>query len=130
MNSRIEFIKSCSDPKALFWQFQKDFNQEKRKWTSDQHSIAKQFEKLKNISTIETIKYFTLSNTTLAGNDRVSSDDIQNILYDVKNKIKAKYEPKLLVWVGLPEDWGASNFLSVVWQSICISTMTNALERD
>ena len=40
--------------------------------------------------------YFTLSNTSLAGND---SDDVQNTPYDVKNKMKTKYEPKLLVWL-------------------------------
>jgi hypothetical protein len=45
--------------------------------------------------------YFTLSNTTLAGNDRFYSDDIQKTPTDVKNKMKAKYESKLLVWVAV-----------------------------
>ena len=40
--------------------------------------------------------YFTLSNTTLTGNDRFYSDDVQNTPYDVKNKMKAKNEQKLL----------------------------------
>ena len=56
--------------------------------------------------------YFTLSNTTLA-NDRFYSDDLQNTPYDVKNKMKAKYEPKLLVWVaGSPR--GVSNIYKIL----------------
>jgi CTP-dependent riboflavin kinase len=45
--------------------------------------------------------YFTLSNTTLAGNDRFYSDEVEKTPYDVRNKFKAKYEPKLLVWLAI-----------------------------
>ena len=45
--------------------------------------------------------YFTLSNTTLAGNDRFYSDDVEKTPYDVRNKFKAKYETKLLVWLAI-----------------------------
>jgi hypothetical protein len=34
--------------------------------------------------------YFTLSNTTLAGNDRFYSDEVEKNPYDVRNKFKAK----------------------------------------
>ena len=48
--------------------------------------------------------YFTLSNTTLAGNDRFYSDNVQNTPYDVKNKLVAKYEDKLLVWIAISQN--------------------------
>ena len=38
--------------------------------------------------------YFTLSNTTLAGNDRFYSDQVENTPYDVRHKFKAKFESK------------------------------------
>ena len=45
--------------------------------------------------------YFTLSNTTLAGNDCFYSDDVQKTPFGIKNKFKAKYEAKLLVWLAI-----------------------------
>ena len=45
--------------------------------------------------------FFTLSNITFAGNDRFYSDNVQNTPYDVKNKLVAKYEDKLLVWIAI-----------------------------
>ena len=45
--------------------------------------------------------YFTLSHTTLAGNDRFYSDNLQNTAYEVKNKLQSKFEQKLLVWIAI-----------------------------
>ena len=78
--------------------------------------------------------YFTLSNTTLAGNDRFYSDDVQNTPYDVKNKMKAKYEPKLLVWVAeFPQGVSSVNFFKCglainiyIYRDKCISKGVNS----
>lgn len=43
--------------------------------------------------------YFTKSNTTLAGNDIFYSDNLQKTKNEVKNKYKAKYEEKVLVYI-------------------------------
>jgi hypothetical protein len=43
--------------------------------------------------------YFTLSNTTLAGNDTFYSDNLLKTPVEVKNKYKAKYEEKVLVYM-------------------------------
>jgi len=48
--------------------------------------------------------FFTLSNITFAGNDRFYSDDVQNTPYDVKNKLVAKNEDKLLVWIAISQN--------------------------
>ena len=45
--------------------------------------------------------YFTLSHTTLAGNDRFYSDNIQKTPEIVKNSYKSKYEEKILVWIAI-----------------------------
>ena len=45
--------------------------------------------------------YFTLSNSTLAGNDRFYSNNLQKTPLNVKNKFKAKFEAKVLVWVAI-----------------------------
>ena len=45
--------------------------------------------------------YFTLNNTTLAGNDRFYSSKKKITLYNVKYKYKAKYEPKLVCWIAI-----------------------------
>jgi hypothetical protein len=45
--------------------------------------------------------YFTLSNSTLAGNDRFYSNNLQKTPLNVKNKFKAKFEEKILVWVAI-----------------------------
>lgn len=45
--------------------------------------------------------YFTLSNSTLAGNDRFYSDDPKNAPLDVRSKFKSKFEPKVLVWLAI-----------------------------
>ena len=50
---------------------------------------------------IDDEKYFTLSNTTLAGNDRFYSDNIQKTPESVKNKYQSKYETKVLVWMAI-----------------------------
>ena len=48
--------------------------------------------------------FFTSSNITFAGNDRFYSDNVQNTPYDVKNKLVAKYEHKLLVWIAISQN--------------------------
>jgi hypothetical protein len=43
----------------------------------------------------------TKSNSTLAGNDRLYSDDLESTPEDVKNKFEAKFEEKVLVYVAI-----------------------------
>ena len=50
---------------------------------------------------IDDESYFTLSNTTLAGNDRFYSNNLQTTPGNVRYKYKSKYEPKLLVWIAI-----------------------------
>ena len=45
--------------------------------------------------------YFTLSNSVLAGNDSYYSNDRIQTPDDVKHFDKAKYEPKVLVWIAI-----------------------------
>jgi len=45
--------------------------------------------------------YFTLSNTTLSGNDIFYSNNKENTPESVKNKYKSKYEEKILVWIAI-----------------------------
>lgn len=45
--------------------------------------------------------YLTLSCTTLCGNDRFYSNNLQKTCQDVKNSYKSKFEPKLLVWIAI-----------------------------
>jgi predicted transcriptional regulator len=45
--------------------------------------------------------YMTKSNSTLAGNDRFYSDDLESTPEDVKNKFEAKFEEKVLVYVAI-----------------------------
>lgn len=50
---------------------------------------------------IDDESYFTLSHSTIAGNDRFYSDDISKTPCDVKYKYAKKYESKLLVWLAI-----------------------------
>ena len=45
--------------------------------------------------------YFTLSNTTLSGNDRFYSNNVQKTPERVKYKYKSKYEQKIMVWIAI-----------------------------
>lgn len=45
--------------------------------------------------------YFTLSNSSLAGNDRFYTDNRDECPDDVKYKYKSKFEKKLLVWIAI-----------------------------
>ena len=45
--------------------------------------------------------YFTLNNTTLAGNDRFYSSKKKITPDNVKYKYKTKYEPKMLCWIAI-----------------------------
>ena len=42
---------------------------------------------------------FTLSNSTLSGNNTYYSYDVNNAPNDIKFKSKKKFEPKLMVWI-------------------------------
>jgi hypothetical protein len=48
---------------------------------------------------IDDESYFTLSNSALAGNDSYYSNDRNQTPDVVKDYDKAKYEPKVLVWL-------------------------------
>lgn len=50
---------------------------------------------------IDDESYFTLSNSSLAGNDRFYSDDIGKTPEEVKYKSVKKFESKLLVWLAI-----------------------------
>jgi predicted transcriptional regulator len=50
---------------------------------------------------IDDESYFTLSNTTLPGNDRFYSNNIQMTPDHVKYKYQAKYESKVMVWIAI-----------------------------
>jgi hypothetical protein len=43
--------------------------------------------------------YFTLSNSTLAGNNCFYSDDVSTTPDEIKHNLKSKYEEKVLVWI-------------------------------
>ena len=45
--------------------------------------------------------YFTLSNSTLAGNNCYYSDNVETTPDEVKHNLKSKYEEKVLVWLAL-----------------------------
>lgn len=45
--------------------------------------------------------YFTLSNSTLSGNNTYYSDDVNNAPNNIKFKFKKKFEPKLMVWIAI-----------------------------
>jgi hypothetical protein len=57
--------------------------------------VIEKFEKLDFV--IDDESYFTLSHSTLPGNDRFYSSDIQKTPRDVKYKFKSKHEKKILV---------------------------------
>ena len=48
--------------------------------------------------------YFTLSNSTLAGNDRFYTDDVRTCPESVKHNLKSKFEQKLLVWIAVSSE--------------------------
>jgi len=50
---------------------------------------------------IDDESYFTLGNTTLAGNDRFYSDNLEKTPDDVKYKYQEKFEKKILVWIAI-----------------------------
>jgi hypothetical protein len=45
--------------------------------------------------------YFTLSNSTLAGNDRFYSNDVAKTPDEIKHRLEAKFESKVLVWIAI-----------------------------
>ena len=48
--------------------------------------------------------YFTLSNSTLSGNDRFYTDDVKACPENIKHHSKSKFEPKLLVWIAVSSE--------------------------
>ena len=50
---------------------------------------------------IDDESYFTLRNTSLSGNDRFYSSNLNNTADKAKFNFKSKYEPKLLVWLAI-----------------------------
>jgi hypothetical protein len=65
----------------------------------------KLYEKYKNFTIIlDDESYFTLSNSTLAGNDRFNSDDVKKTPDNIKYKYVAKFEPKVLVWIAFSSE--------------------------
>ncbi len=62
----------------------------------------KMYENFKNLDFImDDESFFTLSNTTLAGNDRYYTDDRDECPDQVKYKYAAKFEQKVLVWLAI-----------------------------
>lgn len=65
----------------------------------------KLYQKYKNhIFILDDESYFTLSNSTLAGNDRYYTDDVKSCPEHVKHKLKSKFEEKLLVWIAVSSE--------------------------
>ena len=59
--------------------------------------LVKKYRGYKSI--IDDESYFTLSHTTLPGNVRFYSNNVQLIPDNVKYKYQAKYKSKLMVWI-------------------------------
>jgi hypothetical protein len=59
---------------------------------------------LKKYTNIKCLKKHKKPKMTLAGDDRFYSDNVQNTPYDVKNKLVAKYEDKLLVRIAISQN--------------------------
>ncbi len=60
--------------------------------------------------------YFTLSNSFLPGNDRFYSSNVSKTPESVKNKYKAKFEPKLLVWICISPKGLFKPVFFTIWQ--------------
>ena len=59
--------------------------------------------------------YFTMSISSLPGNDRFYSSNVSKTPESVKNKYKAKFEPKLLFWICISPK-GLSEPFFTIWQ--------------
>ena len=58
--------------------------------------------------------YFTLSNSTLAGNDRYYSDDVANTPDEIEYKLTPKFEKKILILTAFsPKSVSKSYFVLV-----------------
>lgn len=57
-------------------------------------------------------KYFTFSNSSLAGNAGFYTDDIKTTPQEVRYAAKMKYEPKVLVWIAISESGLSQPFMS------------------
>jgi hypothetical protein len=56
--------------------------------------------------------YFTLSNSTLAGNDIFYTDNLEDVPEDARYKKQSKFEKKVLVWIAIsPKGMSSAYFL-------------------
>jgi len=79
----------------------------------------KLLEKFKNCQWIlDDESFFTLSNSTLSGNDRFYSDDLNKTPEHVKCFYKSKFEPKILVWLAISPAGVSSAFFAESKQAI------------
>ena len=62
--------------------------------------------------------YFTLSNSTLAGNDCYYSNDVASTPDEIKHKLEAKYESKVLVWIAISSQGVSQPFFAPSKQPI------------
>jgi len=67
--------------------------------------------------------YFTLSNSTLAGNDCYYSNDVASTPDEIKHKLKEKYESKGLVWIAISSQGVSQPFFApyIFWQDLASS---------
>ena len=73
--------------------------QQKKKARSKCRKLVEKYRKIDFLMDYES--YFTLANTTLAGNYRFYSSNLEKTPDSVKYKYKAKFEKKLLVWIAI-----------------------------
>ena len=77
---------------------------------------------------IDDESYFTLSNANLSGNDTFYSNNRNMTANDVKYYNKAKYEPKLLVWLAISPA-GISDFY-ILPSKMAINQLDTVKEKD
>ena len=53
-------------------------------------------------------KYFGLTGYQMSGNIHFYSSDTTQTPTEVKNRAKSKFEPKVLLWISISEDWISS----------------------
>ena len=82
--------------------------------------------------------YFTLSNTTLPGNNRFYSSNVSEKLDSIKNKYIAKFEPKVLLYIAI-SPLGTSRPLffksglainQIIYKEICLKKALIPLIKD
>jgi hypothetical protein len=84
--------------------------------------LYQNFEKMDFI--IDDEKYFTLSNSNIAGNDIYYSWDKSKAPINVTFKCKQKFEPKVLLWLGVSNKWISTLYFQIGGLAINQSTYT------